>query len=234
MSRIDPSVGPVLSEIPRDLPVFRTRRAAGAPLASSLLRNAVRTAFFAVLFCGCVVTDPVEFKDEVDVPPFILDDPSLPNGSIIKFEKIETGPKDIFIDLQVRDDNVDQALYVRTRITKADNSVILSKCPDGQLARQGQPLSFYTLPIPTSSLNLGECHKVEIAVSGGFTGCYAKNDVLQRDRFDWVKDPDDIARATYWIWEVSNDALADPTAAKNLVNSCNKPIEYQSPVGTSP
>jgi hypothetical protein len=237
MSRIGHLARAARAEISRDPGGSPACTGRGPRLASVIARNALWAASIAILLCGCVVTNPVEFKDEVDVPPLILDDPSLPNGSIIKFEKIEgnvEGPKEIFIDLQVRDDNLEQRLYVRTRITKGDSSVILSSCPDAELARQGQALSVYTLPIPQASLNPGECHKVEIAVSGGFTGCYSKNDELQRDRFDWVKDPDDIARATYWVWEVGNDLLADPVRAQTLIKSCNKPVEYRIPTVMAP
>jgi hypothetical protein len=188
---------------------------------------------------ACVVTDPVEFKDEVDVPPIIVDDPALPNGSIIKFEKVEGGAqeaKEIEIDLQIRDDNVQQALAVRTRITKADNTTILSICPDTPLARQGTPISDYSLKIPQAYLNPGECARVEVVVSGHFGPCYTDNKKAN-DRFDLVSfdHPDDIARATYWVWEVGQNVLGDAKASQTLANSCRGVIEYSSKTsGTTP
>jgi hypothetical protein len=230
MSRISLASAPRCAKKRRDLAALGRGAGAGARLASRTFWNAVLTALFAVTYSGCVVTDPVKFQNEVDVPPVILDDPSLPNGSIIKFQKEldpnAPGAKEININLTVRDDNVNQPILVRTRITKADNTVILSQCPDAQLARQGVPLSYYTLTIPQGSLKTGECHKVEVVVSSKFEGCY-KNDDTQNSHFDVVANPDDIARATYWIWEVGNNVLDSAAASKILVNSCNKTIEYK-------
>lgn len=232
MSRIGYSARRREAEIPRDLAISAPVGAAGARLALLGLRNAFTAAAFGCLLCACVVTDPIDFKDEVDVPPVILDDPTLPNGSIIKFEKLaagDPGAKEIVIDLQIRDDNVHQSLSIRTRITKADGSTILSKCPDTALARQGEPISYYPLTIPQTSLNSGECHKVEVVVSGHFGQCY--DDTARANRFFDVVSfdhPDDIARATYWIWEVGNNVLADPVAAQTLVSSCRDTVEYNS------
>lgn len=230
MSRIGHNARKRPAGIARVLRACLARRDAGARLALLLC---------GLLLAGCVVTNPIEFKNEVDVPPVILDDPTLPNGSIIKFEKVEASAqsaKEIVIDLQIRDDNVLLPLSIRTRITKADRSTILSECPDKALARQGEPISYFPLTIPQALLNPGECHKVEVVVSGHFGDCY--DDTARANRFFDVVSfdhPDDIARATYWIWEVGNNVLADPTAAQTLVNSCRDTVEYNPQVsGASP
>ncbi len=190
------------------------------------------SAVFGAALSGCVVTDPVDFKDEVDVPPSILDDPTFHNGSIIKFEKVEgnaPGAKEIEIDLRIRDENVSQPLAVRTRITTSKGVTFIATCPDILLARQGVPTSDYKLTIPQAYLNAGECHKVEVAVSGHFDPC--SRDAAETNKhfgtpaFDHA---DDIARATYWIWEDGKNVLADPMAAQALLNSCGA-IEYSPP-----
>jgi hypothetical protein len=185
-----------------------------------------------LLATGCVVTDPIEFKDEVDLPPVIIDDPSYPNGSIIRFERVEGRGEEIRINLKIRDENTAQVLKVRTLIRRAADTIVYT-CPETVLA-SGAVLRDYPLSITQSSLNPGECHKVEVAVSGHFERCREDPDLAER-LFEEVEEThaNDIARATFWIWETSNNVLGVPAATQGLVNSCQS-LEYEPTSATIP
>jgi hypothetical protein len=180
-----------------------------------------------LVLTGCVVTDPVEFKNEVDVPPTIIDDPQFPNGSIILFENVEGGgEKALRIQPKIRDENVDQVLKVRLMITRAADAIVYT-CPETALLG-GSTLRDYDIVVPQIYLNPGECHKVDVAVSGHFTRCRDDKELAEKLFADVDEDHSgDIARATFWVWEVSNNVLGNAAATQNLVNSC-KAIEYDA------
>jgi hypothetical protein len=181
------------------------------------------------MLSGCLVTNPVDFNDPTEIPPVIVDSAKLPIGSIVKVNMDER-PNTIRLPITIREDNLSQVLKVRTRITKS-NTIIEYTCPETEIPPTGTNLRPYDIVIDKTSLNRGECAKVELVVSGSFTTCVIdqRTDAL----FDYAVPIDDIARATFWIWEVSGGVLADPQSALRLANSC-KPPDLPSGSASSP
>ncbi|HEX7477066.1 MAG TPA: hypothetical protein VF331_04625 [Polyangiales bacterium] len=192
---------------------------------------------------GCLVTDPVTFKDEVNVPPVIIGDRKIPVGSIIKVDVTAAGPNELRIPVTIRDENVGQELFERTLVTKS-NGYVFYTCPEPSIPPSGSVnRSDFQIVINKTDLNPGECHRVDFVVSSRFTHCenaVSDGGPLDNEQvatvvglFDQASDFTDIARARYWIWEVSGGALSNPQAAQALAESC-KVIDATHPSSTVP
>ncbi len=229
MARRSAAEIPWLPRILRDLGGATSPIAAGARLAF-LVRRGGHLATIVALLSGCLVTNPVDFNDPVEIPPVIVDSAKLPNGSIVKVNVDDPGANEIRLPVTIREDNVSRVLKVRTRITKSDTTIEYT-CPEPELLPTGTNLRSYDIVIDKTSLNRGECARVELVVSGSFGTCQI--DQYVDLRFDFAQPTDDIARATFWIWEVSGSALADAQSALRLANTC-KLIDKTSSSAKSP
>jgi len=173
----------------------------------------------ASFFSGCLITNPVEFEQEEASPPFILDVSRSDNpiGSILEVN-LDGNPRPsrIQIDVQVRDENLFQVLDARSRLVSfADPEPEYGAMVE--IPEQGALLRDHTVFVEAGDLKQGECHVLELVVSGSFL---EGND---RELFDVVSVPGDLARASWTIWEVSGLPFDDDTgaaAAQKLVKTC--------------
>jgi hypothetical protein len=203
-------------------------RSAGSRLASFLLSRAALSAVL-VACSGCLVTSKYDIPDPTNVPPIIQDDPAsiAKIGSIIWLDS--QNPQSWTFSVQVRDEDIDQVLDARWR-----------------LVRQGEPLPPFTrlqpfqagplapplqITVESTKLSDGECHHLELAVSGSFW-----KDMLGMDRTDplyfaEVTVEDDLALASWWIWEGEGNTETNDDEWKRLAKSCNaKELGNPSPV----
>jgi hypothetical protein len=165
-----------------------------------------------------LVTDPVELQEEPKTPPTVLAS-EIPIGSIIRFDAKNVNT--LTIPLRVRNEDIDETLKVRYR-TVGITGTSAFKCnpeieipPTGTLIRDFSPAY---ISLEATAIPRGSCTKIEYVVSGSFQDCK-----FYPDRFDVTTDPNDdndLGRATFWVWETSNDVLMNPMGAQFLLNTC--------------
>lgn len=120
---------------------------------------------------ACVVTDPIEFSPERNLPPAISSAPSAlnPIERIVRLDLDENGADggqlELTFQVVINDPNLQQSLEAKVfidRDTRALNEYEIA--PSGSLTR---PFAF---TVPAASLGpAGTCHKVELVVSAAFT-----------------------------------------------------------------
>jgi hypothetical protein len=158
------------------------------------------------------VTSAEEFPEETPVPPAVLDTPALPVGSIVAFD--QTRPGDLRLPITVRDENVEDVLELQARLLVVGEQPYEYFCPGEVIKANSTPTrEEYDLIIPPQKLKTGACTKVEVVVSNHFAGTCTTN-------FAAAVEPNDIAHANYWIWEVSGQPAMNAGAAQGLVTSC--------------
>jgi len=196
-------------EIRRVLPV----EPVGSRIASSLL-----TVFWAALSCGpvgaCIVTSAEEFPEEPQVAPIVLDTPDLPVGSIVAFD--QNSEPDLRLTITVRDDNIDDPMEIQARLSVVGQPPYDFYCSETGIPPNGTTTRQYELPLDPSRIKQGACSRVEVVVSSRFAGARTCGTNFGIP----ANSDDDIARATYWIFEMSGDPASNPSAAQNLINSC--------------
>jgi hypothetical protein len=141
----------------------------------------------------------------------VLDTQTLPLGSILTFD--QRTDKDLRLDVTVRDENVEDVLEFQARLSVVGQPPYVFICPDDKIATTGQVNRMFQVVIDPQKLKPGACTKVEVVVSKRFAG-----NCMQY--FGLPDDPDDVAHANYWIWEVSSDPGMFPIAAQQLLTSC--------------
>lgn len=148
------------------------------------------------------------------MPPIVLDTPELAVGSIVTFDQTTDG-NDLRLGITVRDDNVNDELRVRARLTVSGLAPSFL-CPGDTIFPSGEPQRpEYELILLPTDIRRGACTRVEVWVSSRFDA-----PCLEREKFDLPLIPDDVARATFWVWEMSDNPTANAEAAKVIVNSC--------------
>jgi hypothetical protein len=169
---------------------------------------------------SCLVTSPIDVAGKEDSAPVIRDDPgaSPEIGSIVWLNS-ETTPEWTFSVL-VYDEDISQTLNARWRLVtqnfKMPSFTQLELAP-GQNPR---PL---VIRINRNQLSKGECHHLELAVSGSFitvnpvTGLPVTEPSLFR--FPVPGREDDLALASWWLWE-GRGSVAQPDEKVRLVESC--------------
>jgi hypothetical protein len=181
---------------------------------------------------GCLVTEPIELQAEPTTPPIVTSlDPNLPVGSIIKFDASKS--RELQIRLQVRDEDTAEPLTVRWRILSGNKAPTMETCPDVPLAANGTLTREWQLNIAETALDRGTCSRIEIAASSSFFSCVRHPDPLYFDRT--MDDDNDLGRAWFWVWEVSNSPLMDPNQLPTLVSTCpavDYPITTSAPAST--
>jgi hypothetical protein len=182
-----------------------------------------RAAAGAVLLAcsGCLVTSQYEIPDPTNVPPIIQDDPtSIPINSIVWLDS--ENPQSWSFSVLVRDEDTEQELDARWRLVKQGEPTPaftpLDPLLPGELPR--------TLEIRLSSLQLsdGECHHLELAVSGHFWKDPRTGMHLTEPLFFSEVTPDfadDLALASWWIWEGEGNTQTTNDEKARLNDSCN-------------
>lgn len=146
---------------------------------------------------GCLVTDTIDFPEEANVPPVITSAPGAVNplNRFVRVdldEVVDGGSNELRFDVLVRDENVSQRLEAK---------VFLNYRPE--FASPDQELGYFQIPATGSVTRsasfavirdrvrpAGECHKLELLVSGRFEfEAGSRNPEI----------PDDIAQAVWWI-----------------------------------
>jgi hypothetical protein len=189
----------------------------GARLAS--YRVGVVLACLGGPAAGCLVTDPITFEEEPNVPPVLLTAPGERAylGSNVWIDRTARPQWDL--RLKVRDENVDQDLTAHYRIVHEGeisppfDSIDVPARPDGAVLRD------LLVTVQTEILNQRECHRLEVAVSGSF---FPEDRNDQPAFFDAVDGPeDDIFVGVWWIWEGRGEMQTSPEDKARLIDSCN-------------
>lgn len=154
-------------------------------------------ALCCVLTGGCLVTSEVDLPEEIPTAPVVIDDDlQWPVGAVFRFNAAQS--KELTINVHVRSEDIQETLKVRWRVKSGTKKPTVFKCPEDSLVPSGSVDRFPSITIESLSLEPGACNKVEFVVSSAFTSCTKFPEV-----FDATLDPNDIGRATYWVWEVS-------------------------------
>lgn len=172
-----------------------------------------RLGLLPALLSGCLVTEEITFDEEPDLPTVIVDAPAskTPIGRIVWLDKSAQPSWDFVV--KVRDENLSQELDAHYRVVTQDNdfppfdSVEL---PGGGDSEERELM----LRVKSESLRVGECHRLELAVSAAFLG--GTKPVF----FDEVLPgrEDDRAYASWTLWEGPGSMLA--TDLTRLAQSC--------------
>ncbi|HET6333583.1 MAG TPA: hypothetical protein VFG30_10240 [Polyangiales bacterium] len=160
------------------------------------------------------MTSAEEFPEETQVPPVVVDTPDLPIGSIVAFDL--NNENELRLNITVRDDNIDDDLEIQARLSVVGQSMPEYVCDTPIMKTQEPQRAQSPLIVDRSKIRPGACTKVEIAVSSRFARPCATNPEL----FGIPLREDDVGRATFWIWEMSGNPAANPTAAQGIVTSC--------------
>jgi len=150
---------------------------------------------------GCLVTDEITFDyEEKNVPPVILDvqGSKTPIGEIIYFD-VES-PSTIEFEFLVRDENIDQPLEGRSKISYQQylgSTVVFIPTIDTRVI----PIPADYQPIRNSGFNYSEdsferdnCYRIDLAVSFEF-----ENESDQLRYWDIPAAEGDIARARWYV-----------------------------------
>jgi hypothetical protein len=177
---------------------------------------------------GCLVTSSVEFEEEVNVPPAVLDTTDFQLGTIYEFDRLVA--RELRLDVTVRDENVSQDLELRARVS-VDSSAAgrTAICPGQRIAPSGEPRrAATTLTLTESSIQRGACNQVEIFVSSQFFR------ECKDETFDLTADEDDLASGVFWVWDLTGDPHTNPNRAQELLNSCQTkpPMPNTTPPAT--
>jgi hypothetical protein len=156
------------------------------------------------------VTSAEEFPEETPVPPAVLYTPMQPVGGIVTID--QTTQNDLRLAFRVRDENLEDVLEYEARLSVGGAPPYYFICPPGQINPiAGNPVrEVVELVIEPQKLKAGACTKVEVIVSKTFAGGCIGAPV----------EPEDSARATYWIWETSGLTAMDTGAPEELLTSC--------------
>lgn len=176
---------------------------------------------------GCLVTEPWSPPEKANVPPIIQADPTSAGPQIGSIVWLDAGqsPREWEFAAMVIELDEQRPLTARWRILRrgADrsNPPMYTELP---LLEAGTRLRRVRIKISSNELTIGECHHLELAVSGSF---------VDQDTQPWrefaprflftVLDPggqDDLATASWWIWEGQSSTRTDEEKAR-LVESCS-------------
>lgn len=177
----------------------------------------------ALMLSGCLVTDEIQFPQDVPYPPTIVGVPGaeFQIATIIWIDLKGHAQNEWKLPVRIRDDNVDQTLEARYRVLQPGEPS--PRWARDEIAPSGSPVrEDYEVKVRFGDLLPGECHRVELVVSGSF---------LRRTEnkfFDVLNDEGeasgDIARAS---WTILEGDPSDPEIEKKkalLLDSC-KAIE---------
>jgi hypothetical protein len=190
-------------------------------------------ALLCVFVSGCLVTSAVEFEEEANVPPVVLDSAEFPFGEVIEFDR--RVPQDLRVGVRVRDENLDDELEIRARVSVEGNDpsrTFLICQADRFRYPNGTPIrDALDLVLNQTQIMPGVCSQLEVFVSSRFLRECEDTD---ERFFDQPQDREDIARAAYLIWEMSGDPRTNPTSSQAIVNSCETRAQQPNITTTVP
>lgn len=187
---------------------LRRLGATGLRVAHSLVVLGISSAAL-VLSTGCLVTEDILFEGQDDVPPsFVFRPRSVPPiGDILEVNadtrEVE-GMTNLEFNVQVLDPNVQQALETQIRLrtlanaSPASNELLVINEDGLDIPGTGSAVRDFRFSFLTTVLREGQCHQLELAVSGDF-----QEGADDERYFALPTRPGDVAVATWWIWETS-------------------------------
>ncbi|MEY4582550.1 MAG: hypothetical protein RL701_7253 [Pseudomonadota bacterium] len=181
-----------------------------------------------LLLSGCLVTDEIEAPPESYAAPQITS--RYADGNTILFDLSTNGTRPLQIPLNISYENAQRTLKIRWRVRTQLNTNGLPlefQCPEEEIvpiARLGFPLN-----IATSRFAPSSCSLIDVAVSEEFLDCTVFKNVFD---IPARGTPDDVGRATFQVWETSDDPVQKATAAVMITSTC--PREQYVPPTTAP
>lgn len=164
---------------------------------------------------GCLVTDPIEFEEDVGSPPVLLDPLSREFlGGIVWLSPEE--PTSWTFSMRVWDEDVTQNLQAHWRIVKKDVPVPEFEKPTIELPATGAVVRELQIVLQSSQLTGGPCHRIEVAVSGSFYQGEGRDDP---EYFALTRVDDDLSVGSWTIWRGEPDFVTDGDALA-IFESC--------------
>lgn len=151
------------------------------------------------VLAGCITTGPINFEEEDNVPPCISSSPdaSFPLNEIGDLNLDEpSSTQELPLQTIIVEANLEQVVQYRVFLDSPPPPFSDSPILDGNIAPNGFLAREATFSIPFSVLTPGTCHKVEVLVSGAFSGFVEPRRPLE---------PGDVHQATWWIRVVDQD-----------------------------
>jgi hypothetical protein len=171
---------------------------------------------------GCLVTDEITFDEEADLPTVIVDVPGskTPIGEPVWLDK-DTRPSWPFL-VRIRDKNISQELTAHYRVVTEDNA--LPDFEERPVPTSTTEVRDLTVTVMSESLRDGECHHLQLVVSGAFF------DLVRPELFDIVQPgrEGEIAYASWLLWEGPGNMLA--TDLDRLAKSCRANEDLLAPM----
>jgi hypothetical protein len=166
----------------------------------------------------CCITQDVQYQAPPDVPPSIESTPTAehPINEIIVLDPpaqvgdAGMGPASIFLDVQVRDPNLNQRLRYRLFIDYQRGEISPRIIDERPIPPSMELVRTERIEVPIRPyLNSPGCHRIELFVSSGFqpAGPTARLPVTDGD----------LATATWWV------ATRDPAAPMGFVDMTDCP-----------
>ena len=160
------------------------------------------------------MTDEITFDEEPELPPVIVDAPSTKTriGDIVWLDSSAMSMWPFTV--KVREGSREQNLVAHYRVVTEENKAPRFETdfvPPGD-----DPLRDLEFFVKSESLQTGECHRLELAVSAAFfTG--------QAPVFFDAVPPGreaEVAYASWWLWEGPGDALTTDPEKARIAQSC--------------
>lgn len=179
------------------------------------LGRACSLVALAPMLSACLVTDEIQFPEDVSYPPTIVDVPGAEIIGAIVWIDLEGHPQNEWsFPIRIRDDNVDQTLDARYRVVPGGETLPL--WTQDEIAPSGSPVrEDYEVKVRFGDLKPGKCHRVELAVSGTFV----KRSRPSPGLFHVTTDEDDLALVSWTIWE-GTGASATTGEKALLIDNC--------------
>jgi hypothetical protein len=145
---------------------------------------------------GCITTTPIEFEAAENYPPSVVSEPTaeFPLNQIGRLDlDVPVDSPEMPLEVVVRDPNLDQTLAYRMYLDSPPAPDI--PFTSGEITPSGfveRPTVFF---VPYDRLAAGECHRIELIVTGGFANFVTRRPAEEGDFDD----------ATWWVEVVDTD-----------------------------
>jgi hypothetical protein len=161
---------------------------------------------------GCLVTDKITFPTEQDFPPSIVSgDP--PIGRIIWINKLLFA-QGWTMKATIVDQNVDQLLKARYRLVQVGEPAPIFEEITVPMPMAGDSKRDLSFTVQSDRLLTSRCDRLDLAVSGSFPNN------MRPDQFDFSRVEDDIAEASWTIWEGLGDVETSKLDKQMIADTC--------------